>query len=163
MRDAGKKWMWLSVGLTLLVGASLGLMADRLLLRPPVAMATARPDGGPMWFVCGEGSRDVEQEPHYVYPERLRKFLIEGLSRDLSLSDTQRVELETMLEDRRQGARDFWEDLRRSYCGVRDRFLADIRDLLEPEQAALFDEMIERDNERVREAGQGWITSAESP
>lgn len=162
MHDAGRKWMWLSVGLTLLVGASLGLMADRVLLRPPVTMAMARPDNGPMWFVCGERSRDVEQEPGYVYPEGFRKSLVEGLSRDLKLSDTQRVELETMLEDRRQGAREFWEDLRHAYCDVRDRFLADIRELLEPEQAALFDAMIAEDDDRSRAASQAGTEETES-
>ena len=137
--------MWTSVGLTLLVGVSLGLVGDRLFFQGPA------PNTTPIWFVCREGSLDTEDQPGYLYPERFRKKLLEGLSLELSLSQQQQDELNEMLENRRVGAREFWEDFRHAYCDVRDQFRSDIRELLESEQQQKFDEMTERLDRRAEE------------
>ena len=151
MATSGKNWMWTSVGLTLLVSVSLGRVGDRLLFHPSVVLATPAPNTTPMWFVCGEGSLDTEDQPGYLYPERRRKRLLEGLSVELDLSQQQQGELEQMLENRRVGAREFWEDFRHAYCDVRDRFRSDIRELLESEQQQKFDQMTARLDRRAEE------------
>lgn len=153
--------MWFSVGLTLLVGACLGLVVDRLLFRPAVTLATPAPASGPLWFVCDEGSLagalpgglEGERKPDLY--EGFRARLVERLSKELSLSATQQGELETMLEEKRPVARKFWQDLRRSYCDLHAAFRGDIRALLDPEQEKVFDrltaELDRRALEQVRE------------
>lgn len=151
MAAVGKNWMWCTVGLTLLVGVSLGLVGDRLIFQEVVVLATPAPNTTPIWFVCGEGSLDTEDQPGYLYPERFRKRLLKDLSVELSLSQQQQDELDEMLKGLRAGAREFWEDFRHAYCDVRDRFRSDIRELLEVEQQQTFDEMTERLDRRAGE------------
>ena len=134
--------MWTSVALTLLVGACLGVVVDRFLIRPPTALADRAPSSGPPWFVCRQSTADPEGEPGYLYPERFRKGLLERLSSDLDLSPAQHRDLDAMLEEKRQGARRFWEDSRHAYCDIRDAFRGSIRELLNPEQATRFDRML---------------------
>lgn len=133
--------MVISVGLTLLLGVSLGLVAGRLIFASAKASASGPRGDRPVWFVCS-APEDVENEPGYLYPERLRLALLDGLSRDLDLSDEQRLQLDLMLEEKREGARRFWEELRESYCATRDGFRADIRSLLQPDQQVLFDRIM---------------------
>jgi len=143
--------MWLSVALLLLAGASLGVLGDRLVLGGPVALAGPLPEDRPLFFVCGGGSLDVEQEPSYFYPERFRRRLLERLSLELEMTPEQKDELEMMLELGRTGAREFWEDLRHAYCDVRDAFRAQIREILEPEQKVRFDIMMADVDRLLRE------------
>lgn len=142
MLGQDRRWMWTSVALTLLVGACLGVVVDRLLIRPPAALADRPPSSGPPWFVCQQSTADPESEPGYLYPERFRKGLLERLSSDLDLSPAQRRDLEAMLEEKRQGARRFWEDSRHAYCDIRDAFRSSIRELLSADQATEFDGML---------------------
>ena len=155
MTPSPKNWMWTSVGLTLLVGVCIGLLVDRLVLTPSVALANPAPESRPMWFLCTELMLDAEDQPGYLYPERFRTGLLESLSEELDLSKPQRDGLETMLDDRRGGAREFWESLRHAYCDVRDQFRADIRVLLEQEQQLKFDEMLQRSDGQEEE----WVAS----
>ena len=76
---------------------------------------------------------------------------MERLSVELDLSQPQQGDLEEMLESRRVGAREFWEDFRHAYCDVRDRFRSDIRELLEDEQQQKFDQMTQRLDRRAEE------------
>ena len=143
--------MWTSVGLTLLVGLSLGLVADRILFRQDAALASPAPTDRPVWFLCSELMLDAEDQPGYYYPEKFRTGLLKNLSKDLDLTGAQQAELETMLESRREGAREFWESMRHAYCDVRDQFRSDIRELLEPEQRMRWDEMIDRLDEQAED------------
>ena len=143
--------MWSSVGLTLLVGACLGLIVDRVLLQQPVALAQPAPQRGPMYFTCSRSSVDVENEPGYYYPERFRKRLVEGLSDELNLSASQRQDLESMLEEKRAGAKAFWQRIRHAYCDIRDGFRSDIRELLDEPQRLEFDQMMAELDRRQRE------------
>lgn len=141
---SSKSWMWSSLGLALIVGVCLGVIGDRLLLAPEAVFADPPSSPkAPLWFICEErGTLDIEEEPGYLYPKRLRKVLLEGLSRELDLSGEQRDELERLLEEKRHGAHEFWESTRHTYCDMRDAFRADIRELLEGEQKRRFDRMM---------------------
>ncbi len=159
-----RRWMWTSVALTLLVGACLGVVIDRLLIRPPNVLADQPTSTGPPpWFVCNQGTADPENEPGYLYPERFRKGLLEGLSRDLNLSAIQHRDLEAMLEDARQGARNFWEDSRHAYCDIRDAFRSSIREILSPDQRVDFDHILAAlDQKNIERAARSATPSAES-
>lgn len=140
-----KSWMWSSLGLALVVGVCLGVIGDRLLLRPEPAFADppASGRGAPLWFICEErGTLDIEEEPGYLYPKRFRTVLLERLSTDLDMSSEQRDALQALLEEKRHGAHEFWESTRHTYCDIRDAFRADIRELLGPEQKLRFDRMM---------------------
>ena len=47
-----------------------------------------------------------------------------------------------MLEEKRQGARQFWEDSRHAYCDIRDAYRSSIRELLSPDHAKKYDRML---------------------
>ena len=144
--------MWTSVALTLLVGACLGVVIDRFLIRPPAALADRAPSSGGQWFVCQQSTADPESEPGDLY-QRFRKGLLERLSSDLDLSPAQHRDLDAMLEEKRQRARQFWEDSRHAYCDIRDAFRSSIRELLSPDQATEFNRMLaEADRKRGERA-----------
>jgi hypothetical protein len=138
--------MWSSLSLAFLVGVGLGVIADRVLLadRPAYADAAAAPQkASPLWFICDQrGSLDIEQEPGYLYNERFRTQLLEGLSKELRLSPAQHAEVDAFLEERRHGAHEFWENSRHAYCDMRDGFRADLRAMLDPSQQVRFDSLM---------------------
>jgi len=137
-----KSWMWSSLSLALLVGIGLGVIADRVLLtgRPAFADAAAPRKAPPLWFICDQrGSIDIEEEPGYLYSERFRARLLEGLAKELGLSPEQYTEVEAFLEERRHGAHEFWESSRHAYCDMRDGFRHDLRAMLDDAQKLRFD------------------------
>jgi len=148
-----KIWMWSSLGLVLLVGLCLGVVADRLLLQPQAVFADATPQKqAPMWFICEDRrSIPIEEEPGYLYPERLRTRLLDSLSERLGMNAEQRSRLEESLEEKRHDAHEFWEGSRHAYCDLRDGFRDDIRALLDQEQKVRYDEMMVEINRQVLE------------
>jgi hypothetical protein len=143
---SGKSWMWSSLALALLAGVGVGILADRALFagRPVFADAQAPKKAPPLWFICdGRGSLDVEDEPGYLYNERFRARLLEGLGKELGLTPEQHEEVEAFLEARRHGALAFWESSREAYCEMRDGFRSDLRALLDEEQRTRFDAMMD--------------------
>jgi len=135
--------MWSSLSLALVVGVCLGVIADRVLLdgRPVFADAESAPrKAPPLWFICDErGALDIEDEPGYLYSERFRARLLEGLAEELGLDAEQYQEVEAFLEERRHGAHEFWESSRHAYCDMRDGFRHDLRALLDDAQKVRFD------------------------
>lgn len=146
MRPPRRYWMWSSLSLALLVGVGLGIIADRVLLaeRPAYADASAAPQKAPpLWFICDQrGSLDIEDEPGYLYNERFRAKLLEGLGKELGLDPAQHAEVEAFLEERRHGAHEFWENSRHQYCDMRDGFRADLRAMLDEPQKLRFDSLM---------------------
>jgi hypothetical protein len=142
-----KSWMWSSLSLALVVGVGLGVIADRVLLVGAPAYAdaarTAAQKTPPLWFICDQqGSLDVEDEPGYLYNKNFRAKLLEGLSKELDLRADQHAQIEAFLEQRRQGAHEFWERSRHSYCGMRDGFRQDLRAMLDDRQQVRFDDLM---------------------
>jgi hypothetical protein len=109
--------MWSSLGLTLLVGLCVGVVADRLILMEDTALADDGPRGErPVWFLCSErGSLSIEEEPGYFYPADVRNRLLEGLSSELELGPEQVEQLEAYLEEGRHDAHEFWESSRHAF------------------------------------------------
>ena len=68
----------------------------------------------------------------------------------LSLDDRQLQEVERILFNHEVSARGFWNDTRASYCDMLGELRRDVRELLEPEQVPLFEERIQRIDEKMR-------------
>lgn len=114
-----RKWMWVTLFLTLVLGMSLGTLLDRFVLE------SGRSDSG----------RNHDRS------SRSERF-IEHLDNELDLSPEQKANLEEVLADNREKADAFWEETRNSYAELRKEFRQDIRALFAPEQQKRFDEML---------------------
>lgn len=129
------KWMWLSLLATLGIGIGIGIFADRVVLERAVHSDNVE---------AARASRDDRHE------NRARKFR-DHLRDELSLSQAQTEELEIVLDRNHETARAFWEASRSEFDTLRQQFRRDIRDLLNEEQKARFDELLaERDRARKR-------------
>ncbi len=118
-----RKWMWVSLVLTLIVGVGMGVAIDRLVLER---------DGR------GGGRRDRGAR------------LAERFNRELQLTSEQQAAVEAALASNRERAREFWSQSQASFETLRSEFRQDIRALLNPEQQERFDEMVRRDDEGRR-------------
>ncbi len=120
-----RKWMWLTLLLTLILGMSLGILLDALVL--------GRDDrGGP------HGQSDGDRN------ERFKA----KLESELGLTPEQMQELDTVLASNREKADVFWKQSRKSYQELRKEFRQAIRDMLTPEQQNKYDEMVRKHDER---------------
>ena len=117
---SSRKWMWVALGLTLIVGMGLGVALDRLLL---------------------------ETESSHRHGERSAKLLAK-LTHELDLDAEQKAALETTIASNRERAHAFWSESRAAFDTLRQEFRQDIRVLLNPEQKEKFDEMVAREDEK---------------
>ena len=159
-----RSWMWSSLGLAVLVGACLGVIVDRLVLREDSAFADVTPRSEPHWFLCNEqGSLNIEEEPGYLFSEDIRTRILGGLRDELGLRPEQFALLESYLEESRHGAHEFWENSRHAYCDIRDAFRSEIRELLDEQQRVRWEEMLQevdrRESDYVRQLGARRATS----
>lgn len=125
MPISSRKWMWISLLLTLVLGMSLGILADELLWdRPEDQSQHGRREGG--------------------------DHLLTKLERELKLTPDQKVRVEKVLAANRQKARDYSKETRKVYAKLRQEFRQEIRAVLSPEQRARFDEMVAEYDARRR-------------
>ncbi len=117
---SSRNWMWATLGLTLIVGMSLGVAFDRLLL---------------------------EREGSHRHGERGAKLLAK-LNHELDLDLEQQAALEKTIASNRERAHAFWDESRAAFDTLRQEFRRDIRVLLNPEQKKKFDEMVTREDEK---------------
>ncbi len=117
---SSRKWMWATLGLTLIVGTGLGVALDRLLL---------------------------EREGYHRHGERGAKLLTK-LTHELDLDSEQQAALEKTIVSSRGRAHAFWSESRAAFDTLRQEFRQDIRALLNPEQQKKFDEMVAREDEK---------------
>lgn len=120
-----KKWMWLTLLLTLILGMSLGILLDALVL--------GRDDRGGQ-----HGQSDGDRN------ERFKA----KLERELKLTPEQMQELDAVLASNREKADAFWKQSRESYHELRKEFRLAIRDTLTREQQTKYDEMVRKHDER---------------
>lgn len=126
--SAARRWMWATLLVTLVTGAGLGVLVDRLVLLPTVH-SSAR-DGS---------DRRGEHREH-------GRRLMETLRAELELSEDQAAALEEVMSANHETARSFWRESRREFDTLRQRFRSDIRALLTEEQNERFDRLLaERD------------------
>lgn len=129
-----KKWMWVTLLTTLLLGVGVGVLVDRVLLVP----ATVR----------SSGSDHRER-----WRDRRGRFLAE-LQRELALEPEQTREVERVLENNHDTARQFWSESRQQFDALRQQFRNEIRAVLTAEQATRFDTLLaERDQRRKAREG----------
>ncbi len=122
---SSRKWMWATLGLTLIVGMGFGVALDRLLL---------------------------EREGYHRHGERGAKLLAK-LTHELDLNSEQQAALEKTIAPNRDRARAFWSESRTAFDTLRQKLRQDIRVLLNPEQQKKFDEMVAREDGK-RKRGQ---------
>lgn len=138
MVAAARKWMWLSLVSTLLLGAGIGVLVDRFFFAPPAM------------------SSDVErgQRRESDTDSRHGRRFLEKLQAELHLSDEQSVELEKVLARNHDTAHQFWKQSRVEFDALRQQFREDIATLLDDEQRVRFRELLAeydaRRNERRR-------------
>ncbi len=123
---SSRKWMWVALGLTLIVGMGLGVALDRLLL---------------------------ESESSHRHGERGAKLLAK-LTHELDLDAEQKAALEKTIASNRERAHAFWSESRAAFDTLRQEFRQDIRVLLNPEQKEKFDEMVAREDEKRKQRHQ---------
>lgn len=124
---SARRWMWVTVAASLVLGMSLGVLLDRFALSPGGLLA-----------------RDSAE--HRSRSERFLAMLAE----ELDLTAEQRGELERVLAANREKARAYWAESRREFDSLRERFRHDIRSLLSPDQRSRFDDLMEREDARRR-------------
>ena len=117
---SSRGWMWVALGLTLIVGMGLGVALDRLLL---------------------------ETENSHRHGERGAKLLAK-LTHELYLDAEQKAALEKTIESNRERAHAFWSESRAAFDTLRQEVRQDIRVLLNPEQQEKLGEMVAREDEK---------------
>ncbi|HVS65666.1 MAG TPA: hypothetical protein VMT85_19420 [Thermoanaerobaculia bacterium] len=143
-----RTWLWMAtaIGMVIIAGGSVGVLADRMLHRDPEVEAPSRT--GAIWFDCAE-----QPTPSGVVEERAREWRerrLADLQQELGLDAAQVEELGATMERHGALAREFWTSTRRDYCAMRDLLRDDVRELLDADQLPLFEERLQRIDERDR-------------
>ncbi len=148
---ASRRWMWMTLFLTMVAGAALGVLGDRLTSSPERATEprTRGDDGGTIWFPC-DNRPDDQPAAASENPGRRERGL-ERMREDLGLDDAQVEQLRAAFRRHGDAAHDFWLLTRDRYCAMRGELRQDVRSLLTAEQLPRFEERVKRWNER--EAG----------
>ncbi len=127
MNVASGRWMAVVVGLTLMLGVSIGVVLDRSVLG-----------------VAASGARRARRE------EDRGRFMAR-LTTELALSAEQQAVLGQTLSARHAEAQAFWREARAEFSKLRQEYRDEIRDMLEPEQRARFEEMLAEAEARHRQ------------
>lgn len=157
-------WMGLALGSVLVVGLSAGLLADRLLAerkgadarRSHAAVAPHDGRGSRFHFDCqdwederaaaaGNGALDVQ--PDADRSEAIREHgsgVTQRMARRLELDPDQVEALEPIVEEAMERSRRYWKGARNDFCTMQRDFHEQVSELLRPEQAARFDEMLRK-------------------
>ncbi len=130
-------WLVTSFSLMLLIGVSLGVLADRLWLTPPLPPEQAGPPG------MGMGVPP---------PDRV----VDDLDRELHLTDDQRARVMDVLDAHRPAVRKLQNEVRDQYNAEQASLQRDIEAVLTPDQVAAFKKlMAERPGSLGRPGGRG--------
>jgi hypothetical protein len=142
-----KSWLWMAtaIGMVVIAGGSVGVLADRILHRDSVAKPEhARTSA--LWFDC-------QEQPSPLAEERGREWLerrLVELQQELDLDARQVAELRSTMERHGALAREFWTATRQEYCENRDQLRDDVRALLDEAQQRRFEERLKRIDEQER-------------
>ncbi len=145
MQLVTRVWMTAALGVTLVLGLSLGILLDRFALTTPETHVVSEP------AEAAGGGRGREARSDRTDNRRHREPLLDRLTRELELTSVQHDSLETVLSANRERARASWRDWRGQYDAMREEFRDDIRAVLSDAQSTEFDEMLARDEERRQE------------
>lgn len=81
--------------------------------------------------------------------DRDRGYL-DWLSSELALTSEQRAEVEERVERHRAAVRELWREMRPRFEGMKSELRSDIREVLNEDQVAAYDSLIERTDRRRR-------------
>ena len=141
MITTAKRWMWLTLCLTLLIGVAAGVAIHRLALAPTVRSS---------------GSADVENtERARRRRDHGRRFL-GRLQEELALTAEQQAEFEEVLEANREKVRLYRQSSRQEYEELRVQFRGDIRAFLTEEQSAIFNRMLGEHDAKAHKGTKSW-------
>lgn len=138
---ASRGWMGAALGLTLVVGVSLGVALDRFVLTTPEAHVAADPPARAEGDASRSGNANGGSSRH-------REPLLTRLTRELELTADQQADLEAVLASNRERADSFWKQSRGGYRSLREEFRDAIRAVLTDDQRERFNAMLTRDEER---------------
>ena len=133
-----RKWMWVTLLLTLVLGMSLGVMLNELVL------------GGERDEQSGRSSRAQDGDRK----DRSARFKA-WLEKELDLSSEQMANIENVLGAYNEKSREIWSQSQDAYRDLRMEFRQEVRALLNSEQQKRFDEMMaEHDKRRQKDNNQ---------
>ena len=165
-------WMWLALGSVLVLGLSAGLLADRFLMergagepegtvgsqahaiRPPmfhfdcqaweesVAAAAADPGRAP----------ETEAPPLDLRREHSTRAT-DRLAHRLEFDSGQTEALQAIVETAMVRSRRYWVTARDDFCAMQEEFHRNVSEMLQPEQAARFEDWRRELGERSRHHG----------
>jgi len=131
-----RKWMWVTLLLTLVLGMSLGVMLNELVMGGERGEQNERGErSGP--------SQDSDRK------ERSQRFKTR-LEKELELVPEQVTNLEALLDDYNEKSRGIWSQSQEAYRDLRMEFRQELRGFLNPEQQKRFDELMAEHDKRRR-------------
>ena len=136
------RWMWTSLIVALATGASVGVLADRVVSREANPAASSDRPSGTVWFECDE--TDEAPNGH----DAGRKQWLERLGRELELDESQEALIQASFAEHGERAREFWERTRSEYCEMRDSLRSDVRSILTDEQIEKLEERFARHRQK---------------
>jgi hypothetical protein len=147
------KWIVIAVALALVGGASLGVVADRVMLRDrPARPGFENAPEGTIWFDCSLTAQESRHDPAQRAADHRawRDQRLADMREDLGLDDAQVTAIAEVFDDHRDLAHDYWDRTREEYCGMRESLRQGILEQLRPEQRGGFEERLRRIDERAR-------------
>lgn len=157
MLPASRGWMAATLGMSLVVGASAGVMLDRFVFTTPEQHV----DSGMAAEAGDEPAEDPDSRTGDRSDERRREPLLDRLTRELELTEAQRADLDDVLASNRERARQYWKESRGQYDALREEFREAIRGVLTDEQRTRFNEMLARSQQRRDERRRRQTTERE--
>lgn len=151
-------WRGLALLSVLLIGASLGVLAERLVLAEEPAPSQGERSTGEIWFDCTQAPRVRTDEESAMRRSRW----VADVRQALSLDDRQTEAVDGLLIEHSVTSRAFWDETREMYCTMQGTLRQDVRELLRPEQMPLFEDRIRRIDEKLKERHQRTLESDRS-
>jgi uncharacterized membrane-anchored protein YhcB (DUF1043 family) len=145
------RWRVTAIAMVIIAGASVGVLADRMLHREPAE--TTRPRSGAIWFDCAKQPTPPGEARAEIDAGRARR--IADIQQELDLDPTQVEDLRATMERHGTLAHDFWDRTRIDYCQMRDQLRDDVRALLHEDQQPKFEQRLRRIDELDRERYNG--------
>ncbi len=152
------RWMWASLLVALVTGASVGVLADRVVSRDTVEPSRHHRSSGTVWFDCDQ----EEEDPTNAHMAGRKKWF-ERLGRELGLDESQEARIRTLFEEHGGRASEFWQRTRSEYCQMSDSLRADVRSVLSDEQIEKLEERIARRRSKRQAAERSGDPGSERP
>lgn len=132
MNGRSKLWATALLAGVLVFGGAVGAAADRLFTSP--ASAACQTDS------TGERDRGRERNE--------RRSYLQWLTTELQLTDSQRVEVDSIIERHRQRVSALWKEARPQYEKMKQNLRQDIRGVLNEEQRARYEKLLQQHDSR---------------